>query len=136
MLRLSLLLRHRIGKSPKATPIKFDGGDPAGEFTGLKGTIQFDEKDLAGSKFDMTVDVAWINTGNGMKNTHAKSPNWFDAEQYPTIGFTSSSIKKTADGFETVGTLEMHGVKKEDHDTLYICRQYVYGKYRSQQDGF
>ena len=93
--------------------IKFDGGDPSGEFTGLKGTIQFDEKNLPASKFDMTLDVASINTGNGMKNTHAKSANWFDAEKYPTIAFTSSAITKTADGYEAKGNLEMHGMKKE-----------------------
>jgi polyisoprenoid-binding protein YceI len=93
--------------------IKFDGGDPSGEFSGLKGTIQFDENNLADSKFDMTLDVASINTGNGMKNTHAKSERWFDADKYPTIAFTSSSITKAADGFEAAGTLEIHGIKKE-----------------------
>jgi polyisoprenoid-binding protein YceI len=93
--------------------VKFDGGDPSGEFTGLKGTVQFDEKNLAASKFDVTVDVASINTGNGMKNTHAKSANWFDAEKYPTIHFTSNAITKTANGYEAKGTLEMHGIAKE-----------------------
>jgi polyisoprenoid-binding protein YceI len=93
--------------------VKFDGGDPSGEFTGLKGTIQFDEKNLAASKFDVTIDAASINTGNGMKNTHAKGANWFDVEKYPTIGFTSSSINKTASGYDAKGTLDMHGVKKE-----------------------
>jgi len=93
--------------------IKFEAGDPSGEFSGLKGTIKFDEKNLAASQFNVTVDVASINTGNGMKNTHAKSANWFDAEKYPTIAFTSSTISKTATGFEAKGTLEMHGVKKE-----------------------
>lgn len=93
--------------------VKFDGGDPSGEFSGLKGTIQFDEKNLGASKFDVSVDVASINTGNGMKNTHAKSENWFNAEKYPTINFTSSSITKTANGYEAKGTLEMHGVKKD-----------------------
>jgi polyisoprenoid-binding protein YceI len=93
--------------------VKFDGGDPSGEFTGLKGTISFDPNDLAGSKFDATIDVATINTGNGMKNTHAKSEKWFDADKYPTIQFTSSAITKAATGFEAKGTLNMHGVQKE-----------------------
>jgi polyisoprenoid-binding protein YceI len=93
--------------------VKFEAGDPSGEFTGLKGTIQFDEKNLATSKFEVTVDVASINTGNGMKNTHAKAANWFDAEKYPTINFTSSVITKIPAGFEAKGTLEMHGVKKD-----------------------
>jgi polyisoprenoid-binding protein YceI len=93
--------------------VKFDGGDPSGQFGGLKGTINFDPNDLANSKFDATIDVASINTGNGMKNTHAKSEKWFDAEKYPTIQFTSSAISKTASGFEAKGILSMHGVQKE-----------------------
>jgi polyisoprenoid-binding protein YceI len=93
--------------------VKFDGGDPSGEFTGMKGTIQFDEKDLAASNFDVTIDAASINTGNGMKNTHAKGAGWFDVEKYPTIAFKSSAITKTATGYEAKGTLDMHGVQKE-----------------------
>jgi polyisoprenoid-binding protein YceI len=93
--------------------VKFEGGDPSGEFGGLKGTISFDPNNLAASKFDASIDVATINTGNGMKNTHAKSEKWFDAEKYPAIRFTSASFSKTTAGYETKGTLEMHGVKKE-----------------------
>lgn len=93
--------------------VKFDGGDPSGQFSGLKGTISFDPNDLASSKFDASIDVATINTGNGMKNTHAKSEKWFDAEKYPMIQFTSSAITKTASGYEAKGTLNMHGVQKE-----------------------
>jgi len=93
--------------------VKFDGGDPSGEFKGLKGTISFDPNDLASSKFDASIDVASINTGNGMKNTHAKSDKWFDAEKYPVIKFTSTSISKTATGYAAMGTLDMHGVQKQ-----------------------
>jgi polyisoprenoid-binding protein YceI len=93
--------------------VKFDGGDPSGEFKGLKGAIKFDPNNLAASKFDCTVDVESINTGNGMKNTHAKSDKWLDAAKYPVIRFTSKSITKTASGFEALGTLDFHGVQKE-----------------------
>jgi polyisoprenoid-binding protein YceI len=100
-------------KIAENSSVKFDGGDPKGEFSGLKGSIKFDEKDLAGSKFEVTLDVASINTGNGMKNTHAKSDKWLDATKYPAIKFTSSSIAKTTSGFEAKGVLDMHGVQKE-----------------------
>lgn len=93
--------------------IKFDGGDPAGEFRGLKGTIRFDPNNLEASQFDVSIDVATINTGNGMKNTHAKSDKWLDAEKYPEIKFTSTSITRTSEGFEAKGVLDMHGVQKE-----------------------
>ena len=93
--------------------IKFNGGDPSGEFKGLKGLVKFDPNDLAGSKFDVSVDVASINTGNGMKNNHAKSAMWFDAEKFPLIKFTSSAITKTETGYAAKGIIDMHGVQKE-----------------------
>ena len=93
--------------------VKFDGGDPSGEFKGLKGTISFDPNNPAAAKFDVSIDVATINTGNGMKNTHAVSEKWFDAAKYPLIKFTSSSVNRTSSGFEAKGTLDMHGVQKE-----------------------
>jgi polyisoprenoid-binding protein YceI len=93
--------------------IKFDGGDPSGEFKELKGTVSFDPNDLATSKFDVSVDVATINTGNGMKNKDAKSDKWFDAEKYPVIKFTSTAITKTAEEYDAKGILDMHGVQKE-----------------------
>jgi polyisoprenoid-binding protein YceI len=93
--------------------VKFTSDDPSGVFKGLKGTISFDEKDLPASKFDVSIDVSTINTGNGMKNTHAKSEKWLDAEKYPEIKFTSSEITSTGSGYQAKGILEFHGVKKE-----------------------
>lgn len=93
--------------------IKFDSKDPSGVFTKMSGTIDFDEDNLEASKFDVQVDVNSINTGSGMKNKHAVSAKWFDAEQFPTINFTSSSFSKVDNGYEVVGTLELHGVAKE-----------------------
>jgi polyisoprenoid-binding protein YceI len=93
--------------------IKFSGNNASGIFKGLKGTISFDETNLAASKFDVSIEVSTINTGNGMKNTHAKSDKWFDSEKYPTISFTSSSITKTSTGYEAKGRLTMHGVTKD-----------------------
>lgn len=93
--------------------VKFSSSDPSGVFTGLKGSIAFDEKNPGSSKFDVTVDATSINTGNGMQNTHAKSAQWFDVEKYPAIRFTSSAITKTAAGYEAKGILDMHGVQKE-----------------------
>lgn len=93
--------------------IKFTSSDPSGVFRGLKGTVNFDEANLATSKFNVSVDVSTINTGNGMKNTHAKSDKWFDAEKYPTITFVSKEISKTANGYQAKGDLQIHGVTKE-----------------------
>ncbi|MFK7970135.1 MAG: YceI family protein [Bacteroidia bacterium] len=93
--------------------IKFSSKNPSGIFSKLTGDIEFDEDNLEASKFDVQIDVASINTGNGMKNRHAKGKNWFNAEQYPTINFTSHQFQQSSTGYEVTGTLEMHGIKKD-----------------------
>lgn len=92
--------------------VKFSGKYANGIFKILKGNIKFDETNLPESNFDVTIDVASINTGNGLKNKHAKSEKWFDAEKYPVIHFVSSTLTKAGNGYEAKGELEMHGIKK------------------------
>ncbi len=100
--------------------IKFSSDDAAGIFKGFKGNVAFDEQNPAIAKFDVTIDVATINTGNGLQNKHAKSDEWFDAAKYPQIHFTSQKIAKSPTGYEVTGDLEVHGVKKAIDHPLYI----------------
>ena len=93
--------------------VKFAGTDAEGVFKTLNGDVVFDEANVEASKFSFTVDVNSINTGNGMKNKHAVSPKWFDAEQFPTISFNSSKVAKGASGYEVTGTMKIHGITKE-----------------------
>ena len=93
--------------------ISFSSNEVNGVFKTFTGTIAFDAKDLAKSKFDLTIDVASINTGNGLMNKHAKGDDWFNAEKFPSINFTSSKIEKLGTDFKAIGTLEMHGIKKD-----------------------
>lgn len=93
--------------------IKFTGKGAEGIFKTFRGDISFDENNLSGSKFSTSIDVSSINTGNGMKNKHAKSDKWFDAKQFPTITFISNKFSKTSTGYQVEGTLEMHGTKKQ-----------------------
>ena len=93
--------------------VRFTAKSANGNFSALKGDINFSPDDLQNSSFDMTVDVTSIDTGNGLKNKHAKGDNWFDAEQFPTIDFSTSSIVQENGAYIANGTLQMHGVTKE-----------------------
>jgi polyisoprenoid-binding protein YceI len=46
-------------------------------------------------------------------NKHARGEEWFNADKYPYIEFTSTKIEKTNEGFKATGKLQMHGVSKE-----------------------
>lgn len=93
--------------------IEFSGTEVEGIFKTMSGDIEFDENNLDAARFSTSIDVASINTGNGMKNKHAVSKKWFDAETYPNITFNSSKFSRTDAGYEVTGTLEIHGTKKE-----------------------
>ena len=92
--------------------ISFSNSSTSGIFKTFTGKIVFDEKNLAHSRFDVTIDVASINTGNGMMNKHAKSSDWFDAARYPSIRFVSQKIVRSATGYQVTGNLQMHGITK------------------------
>ena len=92
--------------------IAFSSDDAGGIFKDFKGNLSFDEQNPGTSKFDVVIDVASINTGNGLQNKHAKSDEWFDAAKYPQIHYASQKIVKTGNGYQVTGDLEMHGVKK------------------------
>lgn len=93
--------------------IKFTSKDPSGSFKSFKGTIVFDEADLANSKFDVAIDVNSINMGNGMKNKKSQTSEWFDEAKYPTINFTTTKIEKTDNGFKLTGNLKAKGKSKK-----------------------
>lgn len=90
----------------KFTSKKFDG-----TFTGLKSELHFDENNLAGSRLTATIDANTINTGNGMRNGHAKKG--LDTKTFQTVKFTSTSIIKTTGGYEATGNLTIKDVTRQ-----------------------
>lgn len=93
--------------------IKFEGKYANGVFEKLSGSIIFNPHNPAASKFDVQVDVNSINTGNELKNKHARSEKWFDAERYPVIRFVSSNVSRHDSAYIVRGDLQLHGVTKQ-----------------------
>ena len=85
-----------------------------GEFGKMSGTIEYDGKDVASIKADVTIDAASINTHEEKRDGHLKSPDFFDVAKYPTLTFKSKKVVPgTGGAFQIVGDLTMHGVTKE-----------------------
>jgi polyisoprenoid-binding protein YceI len=84
-----------------------------GRFNKLDGSISFDAADPAKSKVAITIQAASVDTKVPKMEEHLRTPDFFDAKQYPTLGFTSKSWKKLADAqYEVAGDLTIHGVTK------------------------
>ncbi|MEM1216980.1 MAG: YceI family protein [Bacteroidota bacterium] len=94
--------------------IQFSGRGANGTFSGLSGTIIFDPQNLATAKMDVSVDATTIETGNSLKDKHARGEDWFDVAQYPTITFASNSFSATdAKNYVVNGTLTLHGTARK-----------------------
>ncbi|HZX73637.1 MAG TPA: YceI family protein, partial [Cyclobacteriaceae bacterium] len=84
-----------------------------GSFTSFDSKITSSKEDFSDATIELTADVKSINTGITDRDTHLKSPDFFDAEKFPTLTFKSKSIKK-AEGkkYIVTGDLTLHGVTK------------------------
>jgi polyisoprenoid-binding protein YceI len=100
-----------------AAKIKFSVEGPFGtvhgSFTGLKATVKFDEKDLAGSAISASIDAKTVNSGVGMRNSHLRNEEeWLNTAKYPEISFHSDKIEKAGSGYKATGNLTLKGLSK------------------------
>jgi polyisoprenoid-binding protein YceI len=84
-----------------------------GGFSGVQGTVVYDPDDLNSSSVDVIIDKKTLSTGDATRDTHVKSAEFLDVENYPTITFKSKKITKDGDDLKVIGDLTVHGVTKE-----------------------
>ncbi|HYH92339.1 MAG TPA: YceI family protein [Candidatus Saccharimonadales bacterium] len=84
-----------------------------GRFHDVQGTIELDETDPTRSRGEFTVAAASVDTNFGARDAHLKSPDFFDAEQYPTITFVSTAVESAGgDRYRVIGDLTIRDVTK------------------------
>jgi polyisoprenoid-binding protein YceI len=84
-----------------------------GHFSKVTGVLNFNEANPESSTVEATIDVASIGTRDAQRDTHLKSADFFDAEQFPSITFKSTKVKQTgAEAGKVEGELTIHGVTR------------------------
>lgn len=85
-----------------------------GRFSGVEGVITADPADLTGARFEGRVDVATVDTRDAQRDEHLRSADFFDAEKFPHMTFTSTRVERTNDGdYRVAGHLTIRGVTRE-----------------------
>ena len=85
-----------------------------GGFSKFSGTVEADEQNPTAAKVDVQIDVASINTRDEKRDAHLRSPDFFDAEQFPYITFTSKRVEQLdANHGKLVGDLTIKGTTHE-----------------------
>jgi polyisoprenoid-binding protein YceI len=83
-----------------------------GEFTKLTGAVDLDDNDLTSSRVEATIDMNTVDTREPKRDAHLKSPDFFDAANFPTATFKSTRVEKAGSGFKVTGDLTLRGVTK------------------------
>ena len=85
-----------------------------GRFKVFDGAMETSAADFTDAKVNFTVDVASINTDNDMRDKHLKSDDFFNADKFPKMTFTSTSFRKTSgSNYELEGNLTIRDVTKK-----------------------
>jgi polyisoprenoid-binding protein YceI len=83
-----------------------------GRFPDVSGTITIDDVPER-SHVDVEIQVASIDTGSDQRDEHLRSPDFFHAEQHPTITFRSTKVEPGKSGrWAVTGDLTVRDVTR------------------------
>jgi len=85
-----------------------------GRFADVSGSLIGDISDPESFGLDVKIGVASIDTRQEMRDGHLRSPDFFDAEKYPTIDFKGKRIDGDVSGdFKLHGDLTIRDVTRD-----------------------
>lgn len=91
-----------------------------GRFNAVSGTMTFDAAG-APTAFDISVAADSVDTAEPKLDGHLKSPDFFNAKEFPALTFKSKTISKQSNTmFEVTGDFSMHGVTKSVTATIEV----------------
>ena len=84
-----------------------------GQFKNFEGTLTADTEDLSNAAVTFTADINSVDTRSEQRDAHLKSADFFDAEKFPEMKFTSTSFNKTGNSYVLKGDLTIRDVTKQ-----------------------
>lgn len=82
-----------------------------GKFEDFDATFVTGENPLD-SSVTATAEVASVNTNEKNRDGHLRTGDFFEAEEYPQLTFTSTGVRVVGGDFQVDGALTMRGVTK------------------------
>src|SRR5690348_10675665 len=76
----------------------YQNGPFEGKFGKFTAAIALDENDVSKDRFDVTVDLASLDTQSGERNDTLRTADFFDIAKYPQAHYLTQSFGKADDG--------------------------------------
>ena len=100
-----------------ASRLEFTGNQAGAEFKGtfrkFTAAIGFAPDALAGSRFDVQIELNSADTLDQDRDTTLRGSDFFDVVHYPQAHYVARSFAKTATGYSAQGALTLHGVTQD-----------------------
>ena len=85
-----------------------------GRFADVTGTVTADPANPGASTVDVTIGTASIDTRQEQRDGHLRSPDFFDAEKWPSIRFVGKKVEGDVQNeFRLIGDLTIRDVTRE-----------------------
>jgi polyisoprenoid-binding protein YceI len=92
--------------------VKYGVSNFYGRFNDVSGTVVLDKADPSKSSVELTIPVESVDTHNEKRDQHLKSPDFFNAKQFPVMTFKSKQVESSGDTYKVTGDFTLHGVTK------------------------
>ncbi len=84
-----------------------------GRFNDISGEIELDRDNLTRSTVKVRIQTASVDTNHLKRDDHLRSPDFFNAKEFPEMTFVSDKIVQTSDNTGTLhGHLTLLGITK------------------------
>jgi polyisoprenoid-binding protein YceI len=97
----------------KTSNLKIQSADFTGSFSIVKGRIGYDFDSLKVEGFDLVVDVSSLDLIDPVMTKHAKSSDFFDVKNHPSITFWGESFLKNDSTYKVTGKMTAKGTTRE-----------------------
>lgn len=103
---------------PKESKLTFVGVQAGAQFEGsfdkFTADIRFDPKELAGSRFDVRIDSASVNTQDAERDATLKGADLFDVKRFPTARYVADKFTaRGGDKYSATGKLTLRDVTRD-----------------------
>lgn len=113
---LGLISEQSVAQKVKIESASITFGFPSkkvkGEISGFSSTSRLDAANFENSILSGSVEVATLDTNNGLRNWSLKGSRYFNAKSFPQITFKSSKIIWTGTKYLVYGDLTIKGTTR------------------------
>jgi len=83
-----------------------------GNFSVFGGALVFDPEAIETGRVEVGIDATSIDTAVEKRDTHLRSPDFLNVDEYPEIRFQSTGVESSEGGLAVSGNLTIRGVTR------------------------